>query len=131
MDLSQFLNILETIGIIIIGGLGIYFKQSAKAKKKAEEVQSCITEIVGNVVIYIRQAEQDYKDATEAGGKKFEQVVNQLYDLVPDALHSIISKDMIENIVQDTFNEIEEYVALQLDCAVEKVDVSTNSKQLG
>lgn len=122
MELSQILNILEMIGIFIIGGLGYYFKQSAKAKKKMAEVEECIAEIMADVVLYIKQAEEDYKDTTKAGGKKFEQVVNKLYALVPEALQSFIPKSMIEDIVQNTFEEMEKYVAIQLDKATDSID---------
>ena len=56
-------------------------------------------------------------------GKKFEEVVGKLYDLVPDALHGIITKEMISEIVQSTFDEIEEYVKIQLDNGIDKINV--------
>lgn len=130
MDLSQILQVLETIGILVIGGFGYYFKQSAKVKKKAAEVEQCIASIMADVVLYIKQAEEDYKDVSHAGGQKFEQVVNKLYELVPDALHSFITKEMIEDMVQNTFEEMEKYVAIQLDKVTDSIDTS-KVNQLG
>ena len=57
----------------------------------------------------------DYKDFTNAGGKKFDQVVTKLYGLVPDPIKSIVTREMIEEIVQSTFDQIEEYAAIQID----------------
>ena len=123
MNTQEILSTLQSIIMLLCGGLALYFKFSTKAKTKAKEVQEIIAQITAQAVVYIKQAEEDYKDATKAGGKKFEQVVNKLYDLVPDALYSIITRDMISEIVQSTFDEIQEYVRLQLDSAVDKVEV--------
>ena len=79
--------------------------------------------IMSEVVVYIRKAEEDYKDTTKKGGEKFEEVVDKLYSLVPDALKPIITEDRIKDIVQSTFDEVENYVKLQLDETVDKIDV--------
>ena len=101
----------------------MYFKFSTKAQTKAKEIQELIAQITAQAVVYIAEAERDYKDTTQSGGKKFEQVVNKLYDLVPDALHGIVTKEMISEIVQSTFDEIQEYVRLQLDNTIDKIEV--------
>lgn len=129
MDTTQILSIIQTILGLILGGLALYFKFSVKAQTKAQQVQRVIAEITASAVIYIRQAEENYKDTTQAGGKKFEEVVTKLYELVPDGLNSIITKEMISEIVQSTFNEIQEYVAAQLDSAVDKIDVKTEEEK--
>ena len=121
MDMQQFLEILQTIITLLVGGLALYFKFSTKAQTKAKQVQEVIADITASAVIYIREAEENFSDTTNAGGKKFGQVVTKLYDLVPEGLNKIITKEMIEEIVQSTFNEIEEYVKLQLDEAVDKI----------
>ena len=123
MDMKQFLEILQTIITLLVGGLALYFKFSTKAQTKAKQVQEVIADITASAVIYIREAEENFSDTTNAGGKKFGQVVTKLYDLVPEGLNKIITKEMIEEIVQSTFNEIEEYVKLQLDEAVDKIPV--------
>ena len=122
MDLDMIFNVLQTIAYLVLGGLAIWFKYSENAQKKAKQVQETLAELAANAVILIRQAEEDYIDATNAGGKKFGQVVEQLYSLVPEGLNKIITKSMIEDIVQSTFDEIENYVALQLDKTIEVVD---------
>lgn len=124
MNMHEALTTLQTIATLACGGLALYFKFSTKAKTKAKEVQELVAKITAQAVVYIKEAEDTYKDATKSGGKKFEEVVNKLYDLVPDALHTIITKEMIEEIVQSTFDEIEEYAKLQLDNQVEKITIN-------
>lgn len=123
MNTQEILSLIQSLIMLGCGGLALYFKFSTKAQTKAKEIQELIAQITAQAVVYIAEAEKDYKDTTQSGGKKFEQVVNKLYDLVPDALHGIITKEMISEIVQSTFDEIQEYVRLQLDEAVDKIPV--------
>lgn len=122
MNFQDIYNILVTLVAVVVGGLSLYFKTSAKAQAKAKEVQDVMAMIMGEVVVYIRKAEEDYKDTTNAGGKKFNEVVNKLWSLVPVSLRPIITRQMIKDIVQSTFDEVENYVKLQLDNAVDKLD---------
>ena len=115
MNTQEILSLIQSLIMLGCGGLALYFKFSAKAQTKAKEIQELIAQITAQAVVYIAEAEKDYKDTTQSGGKKFEQVVSKLYDLVPDALHGIITKEMIADIVQSTFDEIQEYVRTQLD----------------
>ena len=41
---------------------------------------------------------------------------------MPVSLRPIITRQMIKDIVQSTFDEVENYVKLQLDNAVDKLD---------
>lgn len=123
MNTQEILSLIQSLIMLGCGGLALYFKFSTKAQTKAKEIQELIAQITAQAVVYIAEAEKDYKDTTQSGGKKFEQVVSKLYDLVPDALHGIITKEMISEIVQSTFDEIQEYVRLQLDNSIDKIEV--------
>lgn len=122
MNFQDIYNVLITLVAVVVGGLSLYLKTSAKAQAKAKEVQDVMAMIMSKVVIYIRKAEEDYKDATNLGGQKFNDVVNELYLLVPISLRPIITRDRIKDIVQSTFDEVEKYAKLQLDNAVDKLD---------
>lgn len=122
MNFQDIYNVLVTLVAVVVGGLSLYFKTSAKAQAKAKEVQDVMAMIMGEVVVYIRKAEEDYKDTTNAGGKKFNEVVNKLWSLVPVSLRPIITRQMIKDIVQSTFDEVENYVKLQLDETVDKLN---------
>lgn len=123
MNTQEILSLIQSLIMLGCGGLALYFKFSTKAQTKAKEIQALIAQITAQAVVYIAEAEKDYKDTTQSGGKKFEQVVSKLYDLVPDALHGIVTKEMISEIVQSTFDEIQEYVRLQLDNSIDKIEV--------
>lgn len=123
MNTQEILSLIQSLIMLGCGGLALYFKFSTKAQTKAKEIQALIAQITAQAVVYIAEAEKDYKDSTQSGGKKFEQVVSKLYDLVPDALHGIVTKEMISEIVQSTFDEIQEYVRLQLDNSIDKIEV--------
>ncbi len=123
MNLEMILNVVQTGAYIVLGGLAIWFKTSEKAQKKAKEIQETLAELGAQAIILIKQAEEDYKDLSNSGGQKFNQVVEQLYSLVPNGLNRIVDREMIEDLVQSTFDQIEEYVKLQLDKATEKIEV--------
>ena len=125
MEFQNILNLLQTVFSLIVAGIALYLKFSTKAQTKAKEVQEVISEITAKAVIYIREAEENYKDTTKAGGEKFAQVVDKLYALVPEGLNKIITREMIEEIVQSTFNEIEEYARTALDKAIDKINVKS------
>lgn len=121
MDLQAILSVLGTIGTVLLGALSIYLKTSAKAKTKAKEIADKIGEITAQAVVFIANAEKEYKDWT--GGEKFTHVVDQLYALVPEGINMIITREMIEEIVQSTFDQIKEYATAKMDETVEKIEV--------
>ena len=122
MDANTLLEGAKIALTVVFGGLALYFKYSAKAQAKAKVAQETISKVTADAVIFIKEAEEQYKDTTKAGGEKFKEVVNRLYGVVPQPLQGIITKKMVEEIVQSTFNEIEQYVQLQLDKAIENTD---------
>ena len=121
MDIQAILSVLGTIGTVLLGALSIYLKTSAKAKTKAKEIADKIGEITAQAVVFIANAEKEYKDWT--GGEKFTRVVDQLYALVPEGINMIITREMIEEIVQSTFDQIKEYTTAKMDETVEKIEV--------
>lgn len=121
MDLQAILSVLGTIGTVLLGALSIYLKTSAKAKTKAKEIADKIGEITAQAVVLIAEAEKEYKNWT--GGEKFTRVVDQLYALVPEGINMIITRDMIEEIVQSTFDQIKEYATAKMDETVEKIEI--------
>lgn len=115
INFSDVWNVLTTIGTIGLGALAFYFNSSKKAQAKLKEIQIVISEVTAKAAIFIVEAEKAYQDVSNAGGQKFDYVVDKLYNLVPDFAKFIITKEMIGEIVQNTFDQIEEYVSTQLD----------------
>lgn len=110
----DYMEIFKTIGLVILGGLALYVECNKK-------IQKTIAEVTGKAVAFIKEAEELYKDTTKAGGKKKAWVVKQLYDLVPNPFNLIITEDMIDQIVESTFIEIEKYAKQQLDKQANKL----------
>lgn len=104
MNLDMILQIALPVLTIFLGALSAYFAQNEKLRNSA--------------VKYIAEAEEIYKYATKSGGSKFAFVVDTLYKLVPAPLKIVITRDLIEEIVQSTFDNIQEYAKIQMDKAV-------------
>nr|WP_312579170.1 hypothetical protein [Sedimentibacter sp.] len=104
IDLGLIMQFVIPILAIILGAASAYYHENEKIR---------------NVSIkYIAQAEDMYKDATKAGGQKFEWVVDSLYKVVPAPFKVLITKSIVEKIVQSTFDGLEEYAKLQLEKAI-------------
>lgn len=88
-------------GMLLLGWLALWFKGNAAVK--------------GRVAGLIADAEVAYKDATKAGGRKFEWVVDQLYGFIPAAVRPFVPRSMLEALVQNTFDAVQGYAKMQLD----------------
>lgn len=116
INLEMILKIVLPLLTIIFGALSAYFAENEKLQNDA--------------IKYIAEAEEIYKDATKSGGRKFSFVVDSLYNLVPVPLRIIITRNLIENIVQSSFDSIEEYAKIQMEKAVNKYIENENSNKL-
>lgn len=72
-------------------------------------------DITGAVAGKIDEAEKLYADCTKAGGQKFEWVVDTLYGYVPVWLRPILSREVIAQLVQSTFDVIQGYAYKQAE----------------
>lgn len=101
MEMSFIIQIVTTVTTILFGFIALYLKSRSEIYGKASE--------------FIAKAEDDYKDTVNAGGKKFEFVVEQLYSIVPIPFKPFLNKEVIGTIVQYTFDYIQKYAVAQLD----------------
>lgn len=106
VNLEALMQILVPILTILLGALSAYFRANERLRKSS--------------IKYIAQAEEMYKDTSNAGVQKFEWVVDTLYNLVPKTMKIVITKKLIESIVQSTFDGIEAYAKTQLEKAIDK-----------
>ena len=116
----NWLDILATVVAVLFGGLSWYLKVSATGAKLKESVEKTLKELSSKAVEYIAEAEEAYVDASKAGGQKFEYVVDALMKLIPDQLEVIITREMVSEIVQSTFEAIEHYAQTALDEALKE-----------
>ena len=95
MSFNEILNIILVVLGVIITFVTYYFK----IKNKLQDA------VNGS----INDAEQE----GVSGEDKMNQVVNDLYSLVPIAYRAIFTKDFIQKLVQKAFDKIEEYAKKQ------------------
>lgn len=101
------INIIEALqwgGLLLLGAGLAYYRTNAKLQQYVARL--------------ITAAEAKYT-ATKSGGAKFAFVCSQIYKLVPVPLRVIITQQMIEQIVQGTFNSMAAYAKTQLDRLVD------------
>ncbi len=102
--LSEMLNLIFVI-LIIIGGFVInYFKTNSKFKDK--------------IAALINFAESKFND----GEQKKEYVINTIYSIIPAVFKPILNKTIIGMMIQSTFDSIKEYSKKQLDKVTNKVE---------
>lgn len=103
----DWVNVLVTVGYIVLGGVVAYYKGNATLQSKTAEV--------------IKTAECNLK-GVQRGGERFEWAVDYLYGVVPAPLRTFISRSVIENMVQATFDNMAEFAKEQLDKAVDAIE---------
>lgn len=106
MDTNTIIEFVKIVLYILLGGLALYFRTTTKLNQTVNEI--------------ITDAESMYADTVKSGGKKFVWCVDTLYSLLPKPLRLIIPRNIVEMIVQNTFNSMEDYAKTQLDKAVDK-----------
>lgn len=97
----DYMQIALLVATIVFGFLATYLQTKTKFMSK--------------VVEYIAEAEDVFKDSTEAGGQKFEYVISLLMSIIPKPLQLILTRKVVSEIVQNTFDAIEGYAKTQLD----------------
>lgn len=107
MNMEIIMTILQVLVYVVLGGLAFYYNKNAKLQKSVTEL--------------INTAESMYTDTTKAGGKRFEWVVDSLYNLLPAALRTIVPRSWIESLVQKVFDEMKDFAQKNLDAAMNKV----------
>lgn len=104
VNISEILNFVFAIAIIIGGFVISYFKTNSKFKDK--------------IAALCNFAESQFSK----GEDKKQYVVDTIFNIVPFALKPILNKTIIGMMVQSTFDSIEEYAKKQLDKATNKVE---------
>lgn len=97
MNWNEILNIVLVVLGVVITFVTYYFKVKNK-------LQDAVNGSINN-------AEQE----GVSGEDKMNQVVNDLYSLVPIAYKGIFNKEFIKKLVQKAFDKIEEYANKQVN----------------
>ena len=113
-------EIVKSVLYILAGGLIVYYKTSPKLKSESDKALEWLERLRGAAVEYIDRAELEF-EGTKRGGEKFEWVVDKLYSLLPAAVKPFVSRSTVAEIVQGTFDLVQDYAKQQLDRLVDKV----------
>ncbi len=100
MTIDAAIELLKWLALFTLGAASIYYQTNTK--------------ISYYVAKLIDEAEHVYKDAAKAGGEKFEWVVTALYGMVPAMLKPFITRQVLENLVQSTFDAMQQYATTQV-----------------
>ena len=100
MTIEAAIELMKWLALFTLGAASIYYQTNTKL--------SCY------VARLIDEAEHVYEDATKAGGKKFEWVVTTLYGMVPALLKPFITRQVLESLVQSTFDAMQHYAVTQI-----------------
>ena len=120
MHLASLLLLIRTLVAATLGFLAVYWKTSEIAQKKSKQTVEAIQFITDNAMTYIDDAEKLYSDIAKSGGEKFKWVVDAIMLIIPDKLEWIITREMVEGIVQQTFEKLENYAMTQIDNQLSK-----------
>jgi hypothetical protein len=93
--------------IFVLGGLSIYLKAKSNLLLEIEEK--------------IIEAENLYKDVTQAGAEKFNYVVDSIYSCLPSGTKKVFTEEVIGNMVQQYFGLMEKYATILLDKATDQI----------
>lgn len=94
-------QIINIILIVAIGAIVSYFKT--------------YVHINNDVSLLIVQAEKAYKDCIKAGKFKMQWCINKLYGYIPIWLKPIITEEILEDIIQNVFDNIQDYMLIKKD----------------
>lgn len=100
MTIDAAIELLKWLTLFTLGAASIYYQTN--------------TRINCYVAKLIDEAEHVYEDVLKAGGEKFEWVVTALYGMVPVLLKPFITRQVLENLVQSTFDAMQQYAATQI-----------------
>jgi len=100
-------QIIITVLAVVFGLLSLHYNTKNKVIKSAIDL--------------VNSAEGTYLDTTNAGGKRFEDVVNTIYSWIPVKFDPFISKDLVRVAVQKAFDIMKAFANQQLDKLDDKI----------
>ncbi|MEA5135721.1 MAG: hypothetical protein VB035_06235 [Candidatus Fimivivens sp.] len=96
----NYIEVVQWAGLLLLGAALSYYRTNAK-----------LQQFVAGLIV---QAEKKYTDA-KIGGVKFAWVCGKIYSMIPAPLQAIVTRQMIETLVQGTFDAMAAYAKTQMD----------------
>lgn len=108
MELKDILAILNPLLTIAVFYMVSYLSTRVKLTERVSEA--------------INETEKKYEGAQKASQDKLDYAIDILYGYVPAYLKPLITKALIENILQGMFDETKKFADMQLDRVADKIN---------
>ena len=120
MDKAILVNIIWAVVCAIIGIVTQFISAYLKAK-------GVVTEEAAH---QIAVAEEAFATVEHAGKQKMELCIDALYALIPAQVRIFFTREMIGQIVQKVFDEVEKYKNVWIESSAEKLAQKLEEEQL-
>lgn len=120
MDKAILVNIIWAVVCAIIGIVAQFIYAYLKAK-------GVVTEEAAH---QIAVAEEAFATVEHAGKQKMELCIDALYGLIPAQVRIFFTREMIGQIVQKVFDEVEKYKNVWIESSAEKLAQKLEEEQL-
>jgi transcriptional regulator len=120
MDKTLLINIIWAVVCAIIGIVAQFIYAYLKAKGVATE----------EAAHQIAVAEEAFSTVEHAGKQKMELCIDALYGLIPAQVRIFFTREMIGQIVQKVFDEVEKYKNVWIESSAEKLAQKLEEEQL-
>ncbi len=111
MDKTLLINIIWFVVLFVLGAVARFITAYLKAK-------GVVTEEAAH---QIAVAEEAFATMEKAGEKKMQYCIDALYDLIPAPVKLFLTREMIGEIVQRVFDNVEKYKDAWIDKAASEL----------
>ena len=111
MDKTLLINIIWFAVLFVLGAVARFITAYLKAK-------GVVTEEAAH---QIAVAEEAFATMEKAGEKKMQYCIDALYDLIPAPVKLFLTREMIGEIVQKVFDQVEKYKDVWIEAAAESI----------
>ena len=111
MDKTLLINLIWAVVCAIIGIVAQFISAYLKAK-------GVVTEEAAH---QIAVAEEAFSTVEKAGEKKMQLCIDALYDMIPAPVKMFFTREMVGEIVQKVFDQVEKYKDVWVQSAAEKL----------
>ena len=111
MDKTLLINIIWFVVLFVLGAVARFITAYLKAKGEVTE----------EAAHQIAVAEEAFATMEKAGEKKMQFCIDALYDLIPAPVKLFLTRQMIGEIVQRVFDNVEKYKDVWIEAAAESI----------
>ena len=120
MDKTLLINLIWAVVFFVLSVVAQFISAYLKAK-------GVVTEEAAH---QIAVAEEAFSTVEHAGKQKMELCIDALYDMIPAPVRMFFTREMIGQIVQKVFDEVEKYKNVWIESSAEKLAQKLEEEQL-